>query len=506
MRLLVVLGVICGVVAFCAPTGWREGSYLLVSGGAVAVLLRSLRTTARGRGPGWTLLVAGMTLRFLADVVWTIVVLLYGANVTLPSAGDIFFFGHYLAVSAGLLVLAHRSEGRSRVGVIDAVITTAGLLLPAWMFAVMPYLNKVESSVPATVTAIGYIVCVLLMFACAARLLFVGGFAGRGYTLTAVALVTLLTGEAIYLTEISRSGSTAATGLTYLVWTAAYVLFGLAARYPMQRRPPVLSDESLTWQRCTVFVLVAVSAPTLWIFQGRLTGSNDAPVGPAVIVAVLSVLLIIRLAIVARVAQRRAAELDRRSTALDAALRRQQELQDQLTYRALHDPLTGLGNRAMLGEQLQQAGRPTVLLCDLDGFKDVNDTYGHPAGDGLLVEVSQRLRAVTPADAVLARLGGDEFVVLLPAGLDGDAMPLARGVVAALAEPYLIDGHLLHVTTSIGLLVTDGPADGSDLLRDADLALYAAKNAGKNVVVRFEPALRDARRHQSHAPAQPAAS
>ena len=493
--LLIALGLVTGITAFAAPTGWREGAYLLGAVGALGAVLTGLRAGVEVSRPGWLLVGASLALRVLGDVTWVVLALVHGPEVTLPSAGDAFYFGHYVTMSAALLMLARRREAPSRVVLLDAIITTAGLLLPAWQYAVEPYFEVADTSLPALATGVAYVICVLLMFAATARFLFAGGNEGRGYTLTAAAAVTLVLGDAVYLTEISRTGSTASTGLTYLIWTASYVQFGIAVRYPMAHRRRLLADDQLTWQRCAVFILVAVSAPALWVIHG--SGRAASPVAPAVIVAMLSVLLIVRLAVVARVAQRRAAELDQRSTALDAALTRQQALQDELTYRALHDPLTGLGNRAMLTERLELAlagGAPgtALLLGDLDGFKDVNDTYGHPAGDQLLIEVSRRLREVAPAHATLARLGGDEFVVLLTGDAGADAMPLARDIVTALGRPYPIGGHLLHVTTSVGILVTEGPVTSSDVLRDADIALYAAKNAGKNAAVRFAPELRAA--------------
>ncbi|MEU4625388.1 EAL domain-containing protein [Actinoplanes sp. NPDC023801] len=502
-RLLIVLGVMAGGVVFSAPAGWRDAFYLLGAGYALAVVLAGLRHVSGAPRLGWIMLGVSLTMRVLGDVSWAALALSYGPEVPLPSAGDAFYFAHYLTGAVAVLILSRRAGAPSQVGLIDTAITTAGLLLPAWMFAAEPYLRDTSTSSPATVaTAVAYVICCLLLFACVARLLFVGGYQGRGYTLTAAALVTLVLGDIVYLTEISRTGSTSAGGLVYLLWTGAYVLFGVAVRYPLTRQRRLLADETLTWQRCAVFMLVAVSAPALWVFHGQASGLIGSPVVPAFIVAVLSVLLIIRLAIVARVAQRRAAELACRSVSLDAALTRQQALQDELAYRALHDPLTGLGNRAMLTEHLEaglQGGTAgtALLLCDLDGFKDVNDTYGHPVGDRLLIEASRRLREGTPPACTLVRLGGDEFVVLMPDSAGDDAMVLAKSIVTTLAQPYSVDGHLLHVTTSVGLAVTDGSATVSDVLRDADLALYAAKKAGKNAAVRFEPSLRAAQLSQN---------
>ncbi|WP_250037269.1 diguanylate cyclase domain-containing protein [Paractinoplanes maris] len=175
------------------------------------------------------------------------------------------------------------------------------------------------------------------------------------------------------------------------------------------------------------------------------------------------------------------AALDRR--AMVAALREQEQ---RLRDAALHDPLTGLPNRVLLADRLRQAGlratrkaghRFAVLLLDLNGFKAVNDSLGHAAGDVLLIEVAQRLTALLRESDTVARLGGDEFVVLLD-GLPAEgAEKLVRDTIAArLTEPYLIDGGRVSVGVSIGVALSrGGDAGPEDLLREADAAMYQAK-------------------------------
>jgi diguanylate cyclase (GGDEF)-like protein len=128
-----------------------------------------------------------------------------------------------------------------------------------------------------------------------------------------------------------------------------------------------------------------------------------------------------------------------------------------------------------------------VLFLDLDGFKAVNDTYGHDAGDELLRSVASRLKSSIRGSDLLARLGGDEFVIFLPeVEAVAAAEAVARKIVTALAEPYLLGAIQAHVTTSIGIALS--PADGTDvetLLQHADLALYEAKSSGKNNYVLF---------------------
>jgi diguanylate cyclase (GGDEF)-like protein len=153
-------------------------------------------------------------------------------------------------------------------------------------------------------------------------------------------------------------------------------------------------------------------------------------------------------------------------------------------HRAVHDALTGLPNRLLLGERLERDLRadsePTVLMIvDLDDFKAVNDTLGHAQGDRLLKHVGARLRGALAEADMLARLGGDEFAVLLagPAG-PGTGLAVAERLIGALDEPFELDGVLLQVRASVGLACfPDHGADPDDLLRRADVALYCAKAA-----------------------------
>jgi diguanylate cyclase (GGDEF)-like protein/PAS domain S-box-containing protein len=166
-------------------------------------------------------------------------------------------------------------------------------------------------------------------------------------------------------------------------------------------------------------------------------------------------------------------------------------LEAQLAYRAFHDSLTGLANRAQflhrLGETLVAADRSdrserrgAVLFLDLDRFKQVNDSYGHDAGDQLLVAVARRLVSCVPESATVARLGGDEFTILLDGVGRREAERVAERIVQAFAERFRLDGRLVTATTSIGIVLADAQhATATDLLRDADRALYRAKDAGR---------------------------
>ncbi len=168
-----------------------------------------------------------------------------------------------------------------------------------------------------------------------------------------------------------------------------------------------------------------------------------------------------------------------------------------LEYRALHDPLTGLPNRALVVDRLSQTfasarrhGMSTaVLFIDLDRFKSVNDSLGHAAGDELLVEVAERLSTARRAVDTVARLGGDEFVVVLHdlPGADA-AVDIARTIVDELRRPFLVHGRELVVTASIGLTIVAGSleVDAETVLHEADAAMYDAKSKGGDRVSAFD--------------------
>ena len=167
-------------------------------------------------------------------------------------------------------------------------------------------------------------------------------------------------------------------------------------------------------------------------------------------------------------------------------------------HQALHDPLTALPNRALLRDRVQQActrrdaGSPALLFIDLDNFKAVNDNGGHALGDQLLVAVAQRLVGIVREGDMAARLGGDEFAVVVndlhdPAG----ALEVADRVIEAIAQPFQLGAQQVTVTASIGVAVLSGAPDGADdLLRNADMAMYLAKERGKARYEVFDPALR----------------
>ena len=173
-------------------------------------------------------------------------------------------------------------------------------------------------------------------------------------------------------------------------------------------------------------------------------------------------------------------------------------LEQRLRQQASTDELTGLPNRRALNEASGGAiGRArrdgtmiALVIVDVDGFKGVNDSLGHMAGDGLLVQVAARLRRVCRTGEVLVRLGGDEFAVLLEGvSDDAQAVAAARRMREAVDEPYELGEHLIAVHASFGVAVADGSQGFDELFRHADVALYDAKERGRNQVVHYKPGM-----------------
>ena len=187
---------------------------------------------------------------------------------------------------------------------------------------------------------------------------------------------------------------------------------------------------------------------------------------------------------------------------LNERTRELEKVNTRLSHTAFHDALTGLPNRVLFTQRLTQAvkrqrleqgGGFAVLFLDFDRFKVINDSLGHATGDALLVEAARRLRASVRAADTVARLGGDEFTVLLKNTANvAEATRVVEKIQTALAEPYLLDGHELTLSASIGVVMSEpGHTAAGDVLRDADIAMYRAKALGKATFQVFDTPMRE---------------
>jgi diguanylate cyclase (GGDEF)-like protein len=467
--------------------------------GAAAALVGSRRHGPRGSWP-WRLIAIGFVSAALADAAWTLAPALRSMEVFLGLLGVLFLAKHLLLTVGLILVVPRRSAQWRWDASLDGTIVSAGLAIGLWMFVAQPIVRSGQFGSVATATAMAYVLADLVVLAALARLVFVSSIRSAASALLAGSVGCLLLADGWYCITLSTDHPFTPSNASVLGWMACAVLLGAAALHPSVKdlgQPSRRALAGASKARMATFVVLALFGPVI-AASVAVGGHSRRPwltwvddLVPAVLTTLLSVLLVLRLGLLLKVAHDRAGALQR-------SLRAQERLQHQLSYRALHDPLTGLGNRALLNERLDRwlvAPEPAfvLLMLDLDGFKDVNDNLGHPTGDQLLIEVAGRLSAViTEADA-LVRLGGDEFAILLPWDDMDHAKRLARWVLDVVQSPFLLAGREIYLTTSVGLLLRQSESrTASDALRDADLALYAAKSAGKNRVVVFDASLRQA--------------
>jgi diguanylate cyclase (GGDEF)-like protein len=453
----------------------------------------------RNRPPSvlpWYLFAAAMAPYAAADTIWGLYQV-RDAEVPFPGVADMLYLGSYLLFAAGLVTLARQQEGRLHwAGLLDAGIVTLGFGILSWAFIIAPYLRSELSAWPLAVS-VAYPVTDLVLLSVAARLMFTTGTRTPSFLLFTGWLVVLLVADGLYYGTLASTGTAIAEDVSEVGWMVSSLLLGAAALHSSVARPaqPAQDQERLPRRRLSVLIGLIVMGPL--IVLADVGGVRDEPVNVTVIVglmASLSLLLVLRAAFLAQYAQSRATEARSQAHDLAASLREQAELQKQLSHQATHDPLTGLANRALLNERLKSAlGRCSasfsagLLMLDLDGFKDVNDTLGHAAGDELLVDVAQRLTSRVRDQDIVARLGGDEFALLVE-GVDASTLhDYTLRILDSFRDSFtLAHGHSVRVTTSIGARSITESTTPSEALRDADTALYRAKTAGKNRAAFFE--------------------
>ncbi|MET7420243.1 bifunctional diguanylate cyclase/phosphodiesterase [Dactylosporangium sp. NPDC005555] len=311
--------------------------------------------------------------------------------------------------------------------------------------------------------------------------------------------------RALYLLALAGGGGATGGALTPLLTDRPYLngtpvvlpltCFVLCLAADRQRRaagaPPPVSERR---QRRPIVAYLAVFATGVLLLADAAGGGDDV-LGVALGTVVLVLL----------VAARQAAALRDNAIlvdTLDSRLHELEEYQQTLAWQATHDALTGLANRRLLmqytGEILSAVAAAdadedavAVALVDVDDFKGINDDLGHAVGDALLTAVAERLTQLRPAGGLVARLGGDEYALVFRTVDEPHALQVLAGVTAELRRPLDAAGHALVVEASIGLALGSGghPTSSEELLRRADVAMYAAKARGKGRRVTYEPCM-----------------
>ncbi|MFF8399387.1 EAL domain-containing protein [Streptomyces sp. NPDC016172] len=474
---------------------------------ATAAILVGIRWHRPRPSRSWYLIAAGMGLFAMADAFFGAYLVV--GMVPFPSVADVLYLAAYPCFAAGLIsLMAAWGSGVRWGAVLDAGIITLGMSTLSWVFIFMPYLRGHLSALPLTVS-LAYPLADLLLLGIAAQLVLVSGVRLPTLGLFTLWVGATLAADALYYSTLAATGAPIAADVSYTLWMASYPLLGASALHPSMAGTTRLvprSQERLSPARMTVLTLPALLGPALLIADAG--GVREQPmhvVAIASIVAVLTVLLVVRIMFLARFAEAQAHKARARARTAEDALRQQTSLQQQLTHQAFHDALTGLANRALFFERLEHAlSRPAaaqntvLLLIDLDHFKNINDSLGHPVGDELLITVGHRLLGAARRNDTVARMGGDEFAVLAEDLHEIPAGTYAQRFLDRFQEPFALSGHRsVFITASIGVVPITEPATFHDAVRHADIALYAAKERGRNRAELFEPAMSQAQ--QSHA-------
>ena len=491
-RFTVLVGLAAGIVAASAlvlqlgdAAFQRNLSNLLeIVAPAVAAwaAVRAARhASGRGWRIGWNLIAASCVSWGLGQVVWTWFETIRGEPTPFPSLADLFFLLAIPLAVGGLLAMPSSSDDRSdrtRV-VLDGIIVVCALLFVSWVTVLGPTLETASGSWWERAIALAYpagdvmvLTMVLVAFGRsdpAGRIAV--GFAGLGFAAFALA-------DSLFAYTTLRWDSV--SNLSNDAWVAGYLLIALGAWHASQApparvselaRPEVGRSPMYLLPYIPVGVVLGLCVGEAVVNDPIVVGDAELLIGTALIVA-----LLVRQAVVIF-----------ENARLSQSLARSNE---RLQYQLLHDDLTGLPNRPLLLDRLRVAlarmarshAVAAVMFVDLDLFKQANDTYGHDAGDEVLITVGRRLMHSLRAGDTVARFGGDEFVVLCEDVRSGqEAEELAQRVLEAVTEPVRIGPDVtVCVHASVGLVLIDDPASEPEgVVRAADAAMYRAKRNGR---------------------------
>jgi len=464
----------------------RDVLYLLVGVYGVAGIVLGVHVNRPALSRPWYLMAVGQFLWVTGDAIYT-----WFEDVLdiapFPSIADAFYLGAYPVLVLGLcLLIRGRRPQRDRGALLDSAIVTAGLGLLSWVVLLRATIATSEDSVVAAAVAAAYPVGDIMLAGALVWMLTSPGGRSASLRLLLGAITLLIVGDTLYLAR-SLFGAGDSYSIDFL-WLLGYVLWGTAALHPSVAglsRPCPDGDVQFRRGRLVAMTLATLIAPGTLAVQ-RVFGLR-LDVLAVVIASVLMFLLVV---------VRMKLSIDQ----IASANTQLEQLREELAFQATHDSLTDLPNRARAMRLLHQAlsraqrsgGLVALLFIDLDGFKAVNDTHGHRAGDEVLRSVSERLQAQLRAGDTAARLGGDEFVVLLET-VDGEAsaVAVAQRLIEAVSAPIRLGtGDDARIGASIGISFNgDGGTDAENLLHEADLAAYRAKAEGRGRVELFSAAL-----------------
>ncbi len=467
-------------------------------GAGAAGLAAAFRSAGRVR-LGWLFLGAGPTLWGVGQAIWCWYELIRQASVPALSAADPFFLCFPVAAAIGLSVLAWTGDRQEHWrDLLDGCIAACSIFAIVWTTSIQGLIQKGPNSPAVLFIDLAYPVGDIVVLTVAVFSLARASTRTSTLWLVTIGVCGLAVADSIFI--FLRAAGVYLTGsMIDAGWVIGFLLLAIAPLWFLSRKPrPATDDQSdsgsaprLPGRRPensrSVFAaampyLPLVAAATVVVLRRR---AAHLPISVAELVLILAVVILL-------VRQYLTLQDNRRLVAEVAAR------EEQLQRQAFSDQLTGLANRALFTDRATHAlelhrrdMRPAALLfIDLDDFKGVNDTLGHGVGDILLIRVAERLRgAVRPGDT-LARFGGDEFAVLVE--YPDDPVQLGAHIVEAFRVPFLLPAGHLVARATVGITevrAEDRTPTLDELFARADIAMYAAKRAGKSQIALYDPSM-----------------
>ncbi len=458
---------------------------LLTFGAIVATVVGVRRYQPRSSWP-WYGLATGFTLFLAGAIVRTTSHSLGDLTSHRALLPDLITIPGYLAIFLGLMGFArarHRDRSTRIDTALDAAVAALAALALGWLFLMNPALGLTSSPLKVRVLVAAYVPISACIVAVTAGLAFsTGRKQSTADLLRLAAMVLLLVGDVLYMMLETHAVLMPETlvDIPYALAFVSYTACALTPSMRLQTEPDVEAQNSATVGRMVILGL-ALSIPGLIAISRPATSDADRAVLGGVVFA-LTAVAILRMV--------RAIHGHARSEA-------------RLVHQSQHDALTELPNRVgartFLDDALVRAHATSapvaLILCDIDRFKLINDSHGHGFGDDFLLKVAARLRrSIRPLDLV-ARIGGDEFLIVVQGMTDDDeVLHVAHRTRRALSEPFHINGSEIASSVSIGVVIaepTDPDLTAEGLIRDADTAVYQAKDAGRDAVVVFDRGMHD---------------
>jgi two-component system, cell cycle response regulator len=458
-------------VYLAAPMlGWRAGfleyAYSAVAAVAATAIFVGIRRNRPSARRAWMLIAAGQASFAIGDTIYVTQYSILGSE-SYPGPSDLLYLASYPLMAVGLGVLVRRRTRTWHLpSILDAAIlaTSAGLIF--WVYLISPLrASNAGSGLATTVVAVAYPVGDLLVLTVALFLVLGAGVRPLAYYLLIGGLAMNLCTDVAYAVQSTLGTYTG--GIIDGGWLLAYGLLAVAALHPSMRlldeRSPIAAPDA-TWARLVALAVASLAAPAVLAVQYARADDLHVPVVVAGS-ALLFLLVLARMALLVAVQRR----------------------------EAITDSLTGLHTRRFFEESLRvetermlrHGGTFGLILFDIDHFKAVNDTYGHPGGDRVLCEVARRLRSGARTGDVIARYGGEEFGILLRDATADELAALAERIRHDVSSvPVAVDPKtVITVTVSGGIASHFARATADQVVLAADRALYAAKHSGRNRIV-----------------------